>query len=131
MSGDGPGRLPSPVRSLLSLPDFDSEARKDAFASELRRKVVPRSLSLAALGAASVMVTEMAHPGTIPLLLPLAAVQGANLAVVGVCQLVFAALSHASARWDGGLAACILAVFLTAAICAMSQLYGLCLAALA
>lgn len=99
MSGDGPRRLPSPVRSLLSLPDFDSEARKDAFASELRRKVVPRSLSLAALGAASVMVTEMAHPGTVPPLLP--------------------------------LAACILAVYLTAATCAMSRLYGLCLAALA
>lgn len=131
MSGDGPGRLPSPVRSLLSLPGFDSEARRGAFASELRRKVVPRSLSLATLGAASVMVAEMARLGTIPLLLPLAAVQGANLAVVGVCQLVFAALSHAGAGWDGGLAACILAVFLTAAICAMSQLYGLCLAALA
>lgn len=131
MSGDGPRRLPSPVRSLLSLPDFDSEARKDAFASELRRKVVPRSLSLAALGAASVMVTEMTRPGTVPPLLPLAAVQGANLAVVGVCQLVFAALSHAGAWWDGGLAACILAVYLTAAICAMSQLLGLCLAGLA
>lgn len=51
--------------------------------------------------------------------------------VVGVCQLVFAALSHAGAWWDGGLAACILAVYLTAAICAMSQLFGLCLAALA
>lgn len=99
MSGDGPRRLPSPVRSLLSLPDFDSEARKDAFASELRRKVVPRSLSLATLGAASVMVAEMTRPGTVPPLLP--------------------------------LAACILAVYLTAAICAMSQLYGLCLAALA
>lgn len=99
MSGDGPRRLPSPVRSLLSLPDFDSEARRDAFASELRRKVVPRSLSLATLGAASVMVTEMAHPGTIPLPPP--------------------------------LAACIIAVYLTAAICAMSQLFGLCLAALA
>lgn len=131
MSGDGPRRLPSPVRSLLSLPDFDSEARRDAFASELRRKVVPRSLSLAALGAASVMVAEMTRPGTIPLLLPLAAVQGANLAVAVVCQLVFAALSHAGARWDGGLAACILAVYLTAATCAMSRLYGLCLAALA
>lgn len=69
MSGNGPRRLPSPVRPLLSLLGFDSEAERGAFVSELRRKVVPRSLSLATLGAASVMVTEMAHPGTIPLLL--------------------------------------------------------------
>ncbi len=70
MSGNGPRRLPSPVRPLLSLLGFDSEAERGAFVAELRRKVVPRSLSLATLGAASVMVTEMAHPGTIPLLLP-------------------------------------------------------------
>lgn len=69
MSGNGPRRLPSPVRPLLSLLGFDSEAERGAFVSELRRKVVPRSLSLATLGAASVMITEMAHPGTIPLLL--------------------------------------------------------------
>lgn len=50
MSGNGPRRLPSPVRPLLSLLGFDSEAERGAFVAELRRKVVPRSLSLATLG---------------------------------------------------------------------------------